>query len=342
MFWREGSAILEKIQRLCPAEPSDASAPIEERPRFLYTTAMRPVTSVVLIAKPRNASVRTAADAVSARLAACGVRGRVVDADVSAHELIEAAHGADAAIVLGGDGTFVGAGRKLAGSGIPLLGVNFGHVGFLTEVGAGEWRQALEHLLAGRLRPCPRLVLAWETLRNGRVLRSGHAVNDVVAGRGAPARILTLDVRVNDRVLGRVRCDGLIVSTPVGSSGYAVSAGGPLVHPDLEALCLTAVSPFLGAFPPCVLRPESTILLTAAEIGSDAFLTVDGQEGVPLAGGDAVRVRAVPGGLIVLTADSDAYYDRLRSRGFVRDGGDAPDRPVPQDVPCVNPQRNFR
>ncbi len=307
---------------------------------------MRPVTFVLLIAKPGNMSVRTAADAVSARLAACGVRARVIDADVPAHELIGAARGADAAVVLGGDGTFVGAGRKLARSGIPLLGVNFGRVGFLTEFGAGEWPQALDRLLAGRLHACPRLILAWETLRAGRVLRTGHAVNDVVVGRGAPARILSLEACVNGRLLGRVRCDGLIVSTPIGSSGYAVSAGGSLVHPGLEALCLTAVSPFLGAFPPCVLPPESTILLTATEAGTDAFLTVDGQEGLPLAGGDAVRIRAVPGGLLVLGGDPDAYYSRLRGRGLVRDGGDAlPEhdgagcgRPVPQDVACCNPQ----
>lgn len=302
--------------------------PIEVCGRFLYTTAMCPVSSVLLLTKTRNPAVQAAAVDMLAWFSARGVSGRTVDADAPQNEVLAAAAGTDAVIVLGGDGTFVGAGRKLAESGLPLLGINFGHVGFLTAAAAQNWQETFEKLLAGRLCPVPRLTLEWRVQRDGRTADSGRAVNDVIAGRGALARILSLNVHANEQFLGRVRCDGIIVSAPAGTSGYALSAGGALVHPDLAVLSLTAVSPFLNAFPPCVLPADCLIRLEVAAGANDAFLTVDGQDGLPLNNGDDILVRAVPKGLIVLTADRDAYLRRLRECGFVCDGGAPPTKTV--------------
>ena len=282
---------------------------------------MRAVTSLLLITKVRNDAVRATASAMLNWLEHRGVVGRTLSADASQPDLLKAAAGVDAAAVLGGDGTFVGIGRKLIGTGIPLLGVNFGNVGFLTEVTAQLWPETFERLLKGRMTEEPRLTLDWSVVREGREIETGHAVNDVVAGRGTLARILSLDVRVNKQRLGRVRCDGMIVSTPAGTSGYALSAGGALVHPDLNALSLTAVSPFLSEFPPCVLPADCEIRLDVAKGVNDAFLTVDGQDGLPLLDGDAILIRGVPGGLIKLVADRNAYFRRLRDCGFIRDDG---------------------
>ena len=155
-------------------------------------------------------------------------------ADCPSEKLVGRARTSDAILILGGDGTFVGVGRKLAGLDIPLLGINFGQVGFLTELSAVGWEPALERLLAGKMITRTCLLLAWELLRGGTPIASGHAANDVVVGRGAIARVLPVHVFVDGEDMGVVRSDGVIVSTPLGSSAYALSAHGPLVHPKVQ------------------------------------------------------------------------------------------------------------
>ena len=223
-------------------------------------------------------------------------------------------------------GTFVGVGRKLAGLDIPLLGINFGQVGFLTELSAVGWEPALERLLAGKMITRTCLLLAWELLRGGTPIASGHAANDVVVGRGAIARVLPVHVFVDGEDMGVVRSDGVIVSTPLGSSAYALSAHGPLVHPKVQALTLTPISPFFKSFPPIVLPADSRIRLETDAAAPDAFLTVDGQEGIPLCGGDVIRVQSLDAGLRVLSCSSGTYFQRLRERGFIQtDGTSAPE-----------------
>ena len=212
-------------------------------------------------------------------------------------------------------------GRKLAGLDIPLLGINFGQVGFLTELSAVGWEPALERLLAGKMITRTCLLLAWELLRDGTPIASGHAANDVVVGRGAIARVLPVHVFVDGEDMGVVRSDGVIVSTPLGSSAYALSAHGPLVHPKMQALTLTPISPFFESFPPIVLPADSRIRLETDAAAPDAFLTLDGQEGIPLCGGDVIRVQSLDAGLRVLSCSSGTYFQRLRERGFIQTGG---------------------
>ena len=151
--------------------------------------------------------------------------------------------------------------------------------------------------------------------------RQGHAANDVVVGRGAIARVLPVHVFVDGEDMGVVRSDGVIVSTPLGSSAYALSAHGPLVHPKVQALTLTPISPFFKSFPPIVLPADSRIRLETDAAAPDAFLTLDGQEGIPLCGGDVIRVQSLDAGLRVLSCSSGTYFQRLRERGFIQTGG---------------------
>lgn len=276
---------------------------------------MQSVTSLLLVTKTRHAAAESTALAVGRWLEARGVACSIVSAARSAQELADKARAADVVLIFGGDGTFVGVERKLAGTDVPLLGINFGQVGFLTELSAENWQPGLERLLAGKMIAHTRTLLAWELVRNGGIAAAGHAANDVVVGRGAIARVLPVHVFVDGEDMGLVRSDGVIVSTPFGSSAYALSAHGPLVHPDVRALTLTPISPFFKSFPPMVLPPEARIRLETA--APDGSLTVDGQEGLPLCAGDVVRVRSLETGKL-LSCDAGAYYRRLRERGFIQ------------------------
>ncbi len=282
---------------------------------------MHSVTSILLVTKARHAAAEATAAAVGQWLGAHGVACSALPADCPSDELVAKARASGAVLILGGDGTFIGVGRKLAGLDIPLLGINFGQIGFLTELPAVGWEPALERLLDGKMITRTCVLLRWELLRGETPVASGHAANDVVVGRGAIARVLPVHVFVDGEDMGVVRSDGVIVSTPLGSSAYSLSAQGPLVHPDVQALTLTPISPFFKSFPPVVLPADSRIRLETDAAAPEAFLTVDGQEGIPLCGGDVVRVESLDTGLRVLSCSSGTYFQRLRERGFIQTGG---------------------
>ena len=185
---------------------------------------MHSVTSILLVTKARHAAAEATAAAVSQWLEAHGVACSALPADCPSEKLVGRARTSDAILILGGDGTFVGVGRKLAGLDIPLLGINFGQVGFLTELSAVGWEPALERLLAGKMITRTCLLLAWELLRGGTPIASGHAANDVVVGRGAIARVLPVHVFVDGEDMGVVRSDGVgpLFQTPAEAAREAV------------------------------------------------------------------------------------------------------------------------
>ena len=229
-----------------------------------------------------------------------------------------------AVIVLGGDGTLVGVARRLLTllapeTVCPLLGVNFGKVGFLTEVPADNWENTVDALVEGRLSLASRLALRWQILRPGEASppASGFAVNDVVVSRCALARVLALQVSIDGQPLGTLRADGMLVSTPAGTSGYALSAGASLIHPEVEALSLAPISPFLSRFPSMVLPVKSRVDIRVDDTTPESFLTVDGQDGFPMKPGDTLRVQGHPGALWLAVPTTQAYYRRLGRCGFV-------------------------
>lgn len=227
----------------------------------------------------------------------------------------------DLVLVLGGDGTMIAVARAFVRRPVPLVGLNFGKVGFLTELFVDDWEadlaRLLNHLSEGRCRILRRLALAWKVWRHGNALCEGVAVNDVVISRGALARVVHLGVSAQGQQIGNVRADGLILSTPTGCSGYAVSAGGPLVHPNVDAIVITPICPFLSHFPPMVLPATHDIRATVLSEATETFLTADGQESVPLAHNDEIEVTCLPEGVLYARLGEGTYFNRLKARGFI-------------------------
>lgn len=221
----------------------------------------------------------------------------------------------DMVLVLGGDGTFIGVARACLHLGLPLLGLNLGRVGFLAE-GATDWPKRVQALLEGDYRMTRRLCLSYEVRRATGTTCAGVAVNDVVISRGDMARLIRLGVSRAGEHVCSLRADGLIISTPTGSTAYGNSAGGPLVHPDLQAICLTPVCPFLNTFSPMVLPPEKDIVVTVEDRRGEVRLTLDGQRAYALSEGDVVRVVRSADDLVMAHTGGDSYFAKLASKGF--------------------------
>ena len=220
---------------------------------------------------------------------------------------------ADLIVVLGGDGTLLSIARR-AGARVPILGVNLGELGFLTEVVEAEAMPMLARVLAGRYGLDRRLTLAATLERSARRLGAFRALNDVVVTNGAHARIIEFTVAVDGLPLTTYRADGIIVATPTGSTGYSLSAGGPIVEPTAEVLLLSPISPHTLTNRPVVLRPRALVTITIARREHDAMLTIDGQEARRLAGGDVVTVRRGRSPVSLVRSPDRTYYDVLRSK----------------------------
>ena len=224
----------------------------------------------------------------------------------------------DLVLVLGGDGTMLSVARHMPGPRVPLLGLNLGKVGFLAEMCPTDWREKLSQILDNGLNVRERMALNFEVERGGEVLHSGRAINDLVINRGALSRLVNLDLHVDAMHVGVLRSDGLIVSTPMGSTGYGVSAGGPVLHPDLEGMGVTPICPFLNEFPPLVLAAGSVLTALVLPTTAKVFLTVDGQEVHELEEGDRLTARRCKKGLSFVLVNGASYFDKLRAKGFIR------------------------
>ena len=195
------------------------------------------------------------------------------------------------AIVLGGDGTLLSAARALAPANIPIVAVNLGSLGFLTEVPLDEMYNTLEKVLA---RTCPvdeRTMLACDLIREGEVLHSYSALNDIVVNKSAIARLVGFDLSIDDRQAFAYKADGVIVATPTGSTAYSLAAGGPVLMPTVGAFQVTPVCPHSLTHRPLVVPETATISIEVRSNGEAAFLTIDGQVGQPLKDGDHVVCR---------------------------------------------------
>lgn len=285
--------------------------------------------SLLIVVKAHNAEAMREAREIAAWLHERGIVSRLVPSAASSPEsppeqrVFDAAQadGMDAALILGGDGTMLGVGRALQPRTIPLLGVNFGKVGFLTEISSQNWKPHLQALLDGEFKVQGHSALHWALVRkSGEEGGNGWAVNDVVFARGNVARAVTVDLFVDDVFMSRLRCDGIILSTALGSTAYAASAGGPLVFPALNAAMITPVCPFAGAFPPLVLPSPTCIRLTAVQSTDQVFVTVDGQEHLPVMSGDDLLVHGETDRMPLLVRDPRWYLRRLGQRGFILPG----------------------
>jgi NAD+ kinase len=234
----------------------------------------------------------------------------------------ELARECDLLVVLGGDGTLLSVARHADGT-LPILGVNMGELGFLTEVTEAEALPMLARVLTGDYELDRRMTLAATLERRGRVVRRFRALNDVVISNGSLARIVSFNVSVDELPLASYRADGLIVATPTGSTAYSLSAGGPVVEPTVQALLVSPISPHTLSNRPVVLRPEAVVRIVVADRENDAILTIDGQESMALSGRDVIVARRGRASVALVRSPDRTYYDVLRAKlGWARQGGE--------------------
>jgi NAD+ kinase len=218
----------------------------------------------------------------------------------------------DAIAVFGGDGTFLYAARMVALSRVPIIGINLGSLGFLTEVKLEEMQKAFEDLLNGDYQLEDRMLLEVDLIKKDRSSTRYLALNDAVINKGALARIIELEVSVNEQLVTMTRADGLIISTPTGSTGYSLSAGGPILHPTLEALIITPICPHTLTNRPVVVSNEA-IVEVCLRRGTDVMLTLDGQVGMALGQGDLLRVRKASAALRLIQSGTP-FFKLLREK----------------------------
>jgi NAD+ kinase len=217
-------------------------------------------------------------------------------------------------LVLGGDGTMLAAARLAAPRGIPILPINMGSLGFLTSFTLDELYPALEETLAGRFSVSQRVMLKAELERGGSVIEKQCALNDAVIHKGALARMIQLELRINSDFVCRYRADGLIVSSPTGSTAYSLSAGGPIVHPAVESFIITPICPHMLSDRPLVIPDSCCIEVKLNGDAESVYLTLDGQRGIPVQPTDILRVSRADEQLKLIQPPKKPYFDILRSK----------------------------
>ena len=290
------------------------------------TARARPIARASLIARHAlPAAIEAAAEAaaylakngcapsIEARTAAVGkfdARWPVVPRE-------QLARNSDVVLAFGGDGTLLEAAGAVAHSSFdaPLVGINLGHLGFLTEVGRADMTIALDRLIAGQFTSEDRLLLAGQVSRDGVVSEERLALNDVVVTRGALARMIEIDVEVDAQFVSHVKADGLIVATATGSTAYNRSAGGPILHPSVDAVVVTPLAPHALTNRPLVLDASSRIVLKPrVDPDTDPVVTFDGQYGIELRAGDCIEITRAARRLRLLRTASRSHFSMLREK----------------------------
>lgn len=220
----------------------------------------------------------------------------------------------DLVISLGGDGTLLYAARAWGLTGVPLFGVNLGHMGFLAETEPEQFEAMLRDILAGDFRVQSKLALDVSVERDGRPVGGAVAFNEVVVNKGALSRIITLNVSAGDMGSWSLRADGVIVATPTGSTAYNLSAGGPVVHPALSAIILTPICPFTLASRPLIVPSYFPLQIEVDSGGENVNLTADGQVNMPLLPGDRVVARAHSAKISLVVNPKRCFIDTLRQK----------------------------
>lgn len=221
----------------------------------------------------------------------------------------------DWVVVLGGDGTLLGAARKVGLYGVPMLGVNLGGLGFLTSIPLSRLYPVIEMMLRNELEVEERLMLETRVLRAGKEVCRYLVLNDVVINKGALARILDLDVYINDQFLTAFRSDGLIVSTPTGSTAYNLSAGGPILYPTMANFILTPICPFTLTNRPIILPDSDTIIIKMRGTSEEkVILTFDGQVGFELFHKDSVMIYKSNERIKLIKSPDQGYFEILRTK----------------------------
>ncbi len=281
-----------------------------------------PIETVALIGKYQSPEVTETIVHVARLLRERGLSVRIEqgtasstglgsDYAVSSYEQIGAS--ADMAIIVGGDGTMLNAARRLASFQVPLVGVNQGRLGFLTDIARDDAQAGLDAILDGRAIKESRVMLDIEVLRGGSRVFHNVALNDVVVNKGDLGRMIEFDVRIDDEFVYTQRSDGMIVSTPTGSTAYALSANGPILHPSVGGIALVPLCPHTLTARPVTL-PDDCMIDLVLHAPHDASVHFDGQERFDARAGDCIRVTRSPHCIRLLHPPGYSYFAMLREK----------------------------
>lgn len=280
-----------------------------------------PQKTIALVVRHNTVGIEIPVGGVVDYLQGAGYRV-VFEADTAAHlampgieamSATQIGEAASAAIVMGGDGTMLGIARQLAPYDVPLIGINQGRLGFMTDIPADGMIAVLDAILNGKCEAEQRTLLEGRVMRGGAMINSGLAVNDVVVARGAGAGMIELKVTVDGRFMYNQRSDGLIISTPTGSTAYALSAGGPLLHPSLSGIVLVPIAPHALSNRPIVV-PDTSEIVIEIVAGRDTSVNFDMQTFASLAHGDRITISRSPNSVTFLHPQGWSYYDTLREK----------------------------
>ncbi|MGZ5217142.1 MAG: NAD kinase [Caldimonas sp.] len=274
-----------------------------------------------LVGKFNSGGIREELGAIARFLVAQGVRVSLEEetarnTGIDAWPVVDAeALGAscDVAVVLGGDGTMLGIARRLARHGTPLVGINQGRLGFITDTAYGDFEAALGSILAGEFDEEQRAMLEGSVVRDGATIFDGFALNDVIVSRGATAGMVELQIEIDGEFVANLRADGLIVASPTGSTAYALSAGGPILHPGIAGWALVPIAPHDLSNRPIVV-PDSGRVAIGIVAGRDASVNFDMQSLTSLVHGDRINVRRSENRARFLHPRGWSYFATLRSK----------------------------
>ncbi|MFH2055349.1 MAG: NAD(+)/NADH kinase [bacterium] len=219
----------------------------------------------------------------------------------------------DYVISMGGDGTLLATARLVGATGVPILGINLGSLGFLTQVTLGEIEHSLELIVANKHRVENRMVLE-AFVEGASNVPHYFALNDVVIDRGDIARLIELDLYVNEEFISTYRADGVIISTPTGSTAYNAAVGGPILHPSMEAIVLAPMAPQSLAARPLLFGGDAKMVVKISSDHESALLTIDGQVSVPLVSGDTIKIARAAHATHLVTLPDHSYYEILRNK----------------------------
>ncbi len=279
------------------------------------------IRSVGIVSRPRRVDIAAVAPPLIAWLNARGIAvlcdqetaGCVPEAAmVQARETLPSR--ADLLIVLGGDGTLLAAARLMGEHNVPILPVNLGGLGFLTSVTLDDLYPVLEQAVNGQARYSERVLLESEVIRDGSVFHRSRALNDAVLNKAALARIIDLRLLINGEFVCNYKADGLIVSTPTGSTAYSLAAGGPIVYPRVSAFVITPICPHTLTNRPLVVPDTAQIEVGFEAAGGSIYLTLDGQVGVELKPEDLIKITAAPDRLRLVRPEKKSYFSVLRDK----------------------------
>ncbi len=241
-------------------------------------------------------------------------KGEILAVAPANEPLDDVAKSADLAIVFGGDGTLLSAARMLAGATVPLLGVNMGKLGFLAEFDVEHMQRHLDEILAGEINPIERMMMEITTCGCDGEQFASPVANDVSISSGPPFRMIDLTVRQGEEMIARYLGDGLVVSTPSGSTGYNMSAGGPILEPTLDAVTITPIAPHTLSLRPIVVRSDKAIRIEAVNVNEGTTVIVDGQVSCSLAKGAAIEIRKAARGALIVPHPGRSFFQTLAEK----------------------------